>query len=398
MNAIFQRPLRGLCALFLALALVLQIPPLLGGGDNGHIAHAAADCSISGCTCSSCSWYYTYPSTTSTQHFTHIQCSGCSASYGLQWENHSFSGSTCTVCGYTTSGGGGTVTPGCSHGSYTYIYEQNGASGHYCVQLCRYCGEQTDYWLEGHSLTSSCNYLNASYHTYESHCAACGYTAANSQQPHTWSYRYSPHTSSQHRADMTCSGCGYSTYSYQDHGDGNGDGLCDGCGTALSLSVTWNASANGGTVNGQGSVTTSVTSGTVAAAPSYTPVKAGSTFKGWYTSANGGSLYNTVTVTGARTFYAQFSPAAYTITWDRGDGTRTTSSQTYGATLVLPAAPTRAGYSFDGWFTASTGGSQVTSSTIYTTQGSATYYAHWTAKSYRETALPSPHRRSMGRG
>ena len=42
----------------------------------------------------------------------------------------------------------------------------------------------------------------------------------------------------------------------------------------------------------------------------------------------------------------------------------------------LPSAPTRERYSFDGWFTDPTGGTQITSSTISTT--STTYYAHWT--------------------
>ena len=42
----------------------------------------------------------------------------------------------------------------------------------------------------------------------------------------------------------------------------------------------------------------------------------------------------------------------------------------------LPAAPTRERYSFDGWFTDPTGGTQITSSTISTT--GTTYYAHWT--------------------
>jgi uncharacterized repeat protein (TIGR02543 family) len=42
----------------------------------------------------------------------------------------------------------------------------------------------------------------------------------------------------------------------------------------------------------------------------------------------------------------------------------------------LPSAPTRQRYSFDGWFTDPTGGTQITSSTISTT--STTYYAHWT--------------------
>ena len=213
MNTIFRKSLRGLCALFLALALVFQAVPLLGGDGydhSGHTAYAAADCGISTCTCASCGWTYTYPSTTSTQHFTHVKCTGCSASYGLQWENHSFSGNTCTVCGYTKSGGGGTVTPGCSHGSYSYSYEYTNAQYHYYVQTCRYCGEETNVWLESHTLAYNRSYLNTAYHTYDAYCTGCGYTISSGTEAHTWSYSYSPYSSTQHTISMSCSGCGCS--------------------------------------------------------------------------------------------------------------------------------------------------------------------------------------------
>ena len=43
---------------------------------------------------------------------------------------------------------------------------------------------------------------------------------------------------------------------------------------------------------------------------------------------------------------------------------------------LLPSPPTRLHYSFDGWFSDSTGGTQITSSTVITSRGN--YYAHWT--------------------
>ena len=107
----------------------------------------------------------------------------------------------------------------------------------------------------------------------------------------------------------------------------------------MSVTVTWDAGTNGGTVNGQSSVTTSVTSGSTASAPSQTPVKTGHSFRGWYTSASGGSLYNTVTVSAARTFYAQFTAESYTITWDLGDGDTETTSQTTGRSWPCPPHP-----------------------------------------------------------
>ena len=150
----------------------------------------------------------------------------------------------------------------------------------------------------------------------------------------------------------------------------------------MSVTVTWDAGTNGGAVNGSGSVATSVTAGSTAAAPGYTPVKAGHSFKGWYTSVNGGSLYNTVTVTSARTFYAQFTANRYTVTWDLGDGQTQTTQQTYGEKLALPATSSKTGHTFVGWYTSETGGSRVTASTTYTTAGPTTYYARWEASEY----------------
>ncbi|MDR0519350.1 MAG: InlB B-repeat-containing protein [Clostridiales Family XIII bacterium] len=48
----------------------------------------------------------------------------------------------------------------------------------------------------------------------------------------------------------------------------------------------------------------------------------------------------------------------------------------------LPA-PTRTGYSFDGWYTASSGGAKVAADTPLT--GNATLYAHWIAKKFKVT-------------
>ncbi|MDO4996056.1 MAG: InlB B-repeat-containing protein [Bacilli bacterium] len=54
----------------------------------------------------------------------------------------------------------------------------------------------------------------------------------------------------------------------------------------------------------------------------------------------------------------------------------TQSNFNVGANLVLPTAPTRDGYTFDGWYTERVGGTQVTTSTKV--NYSTTYYAHWT--------------------
>ena len=143
------------------------------------------------------------------------------------------------------------------------------------------------------------------------------------------------------------------------------------------MTVTWDAGSNGGTIDGKASLTTTVKTNTAAAAPTSTPSKTGHAFKGWYTSASGGSLYNTVTITASRTFYAQYTANTYTLTWDLGDGSTETTKQTYGEKLVLPTEPTRKGAEFLGWFTEPDGDTQVTANDVFTETTDKTYYAHW---------------------
>ena len=159
--------------------------------------------------------------------------------------------------------------------------------------------------------------------------------------------------------------------------DANGDGKCDDCGATVSLTITWDAGTNGGTIDGKTSVTTTGKPNTAATAPTGTPVKTGHAFKGWYTAASGGSLYNTVTITAAKTFYAQFTANSYTLTWDFGDGTTEETKQTYGEKLVLPTEPTRKNAEFLGWFTEADSGDQVTANDVFTETADKTYYAHW---------------------
>ena len=77
----------------------------------------------------------------------------------------------------------------------------------------------------------------------------------------------------------------------------------------------------------------------------------------------------------------------YTLTFNANGGTvsktsqRVTYSERYGKFGNFPT-PTRTGYTFSGWYTASSGGTQVTENTIYNIAGNSTIYAHWTANTY----------------
>ena len=69
----------------------------------------------------------------------------------------------------------------------------------------------------------------------------------------------------------------------------------------------------------------------------------------------------------------------YTITFDANGGSVTPASAVTGADGKLTSlpTPTRSGsYSFDGWYTAASGGTKVTTNTVFTKN--RTVYAHWT--------------------
>ena len=74
----------------------------------------------------------------------------------------------------------------------------------------------------------------------------------------------------------------------------------------------------------------------------------------------------------------------YTITFNANGGnvSPTSKSVTAGATYGDLPTPTWDGHKFDGWYTAASGGSQVTKDTKVTTTANQTLYAHWTALYY----------------
>ena len=71
-------------------------------------------------------------------------------------------------------------------------------------------------------------------------------------------------------------------------------------------------------------------------------------------------------------------PNTVTVTFDpnKAGMTPTKATVTAGGTLSTLPTPTLSGWTFDGWFTAPTGGVQITASTMFNSD--ATVYAHWT--------------------
>lgn len=118
-----------------------------------------------------------------------------------------------------------------------------------------------------------------------------------------------------------------------------------------------------------------------------TPTRTGYTFSGWYTSRTGGSKITSstsVSITANQTLYAQWTVNSYTVSFDANGGTvsQPSKSVTYLSTYgTLPTA-NRTGYTFKGWYTAQSGGTKVTASTVLENAANQTVYAQWTANSY----------------
>ena len=145
---------------------------------------------------------------------------------------------------------------------------------------------------------------------------------------------------------------------------------------SVTYPVTFNA--NGGTVNTKSkNVTIGKTYGTLP-----TPTRTGYDFDGWYTRERGGTKVTATTSVGTNpptTLYAHWIGKKYTVTLDANGGTVSMASRTatYGSEYPALPAPTREGYTFDGWYTQKTGGTKVDEDTTVTTAANHTLYAHW---------------------
>ncbi|MCR6524971.1 InlB B-repeat-containing protein [Lysinibacillus capsici] len=107
------------------------------------------------------------------------------------------------------------------------------------------------------------------------------------------------------------------------------------------------------------------------------PTKAGHTFVGWYTSSMGNTPFNfDTTITGAITIYAKWSPVTHTVSFDV-DGGSTISAQTiaHGEKATEPPPPMKAGHTFVGWYTSSSGNTAFNFDTAIT--GATMIYAKW---------------------
>lgn len=113
-----------------------------------------------------------------------------------------------------------------------------------------------------------------------------------------------------------------------------------------------------------------------------TPSRKGYTFTGWYTLSDNGKLVTSETITDADndiTIYAHWRINTYTITFDANEGTCDVPSKDvdYGDEFGSLPTPTRDKYTFEGWFTEVSDGTQVSEDTLMDAND-ITIYAHWT--------------------
>lgn len=116
-----------------------------------------------------------------------------------------------------------------------------------------------------------------------------------------------------------------------------------------------------------------------------TPVKEGYVFAGWYTDETGGIMVTDKSryrFDRDSTLYAHWrtkDSIIYTVSFDLNGGSCEIKNQEveYGKEYGSLPTPSKAGSTFEGWYTAMSGGSRVTLKTVYNTAGNTTLYARW---------------------
>ena len=124
-----------------------------------------------------------------------------------------------------------------------------------------------------------------------------------------------------------------------------------------------------------------------------TPTRTGYTFNGWNTASNGsGTNYAkgaTYSADASATLYAMWTANKYTVTLNQQSGSGGSSSvqATYGSAMPSATMPTRAGYTFNGYFDATSGGTQYykangSSAKNWDKTANTTLHAQWSIVTY----------------
>ncbi len=151
--------------------------------------------------------------------------------------------------------------------------------------------------------------------------------------------------------------------------------------TNYNRTLTWNG--NGGTVNGGSSYTvTAIQGATYPNNSTNVPTslsRTGYTFTGW------SPAIPTVGPSANTTYNAQWTANTYTVTFNANGGSTPSPASktvTYASTYGTLATTSRTGYTFNGWYTATSGGTKILSTTTVSTVGNHTLYAQWSINQY----------------
>lgn len=122
-----------------------------------------------------------------------------------------------------------------------------------------------------------------------------------------------------------------------------------------------------------------------------TLVRTGYNFTGWTTDAANTS--NVIAAAATLTInlasiqlYAKWAAINYVVSYNsQGGSSVTNGNYTVGGTITLPSDPNRAGYTFNGWFVNSSGGTALVSPYSPPSTGALTLFAQWTPIQYTVT-------------
>jgi len=150
-----------------------------------------------------------------------------------------------------------------------------------------------------------------------------------------------------------------------------------------AFKVTWVVTDLGGTGVDSFDTYVAKTTKKVGTLPAAVSAPPGYALKGWYTTPTGvGKVTKNTIVSANVTYYSLWKPATFKVTYDRMDGVKPpkAKSVTYLSAYGKLAAPKRAGYVFDGWWTGNgtpNWGIQVSATTQVAATGAHTLYAKW---------------------
>jgi len=271
--------------------------------------------------------------------------------------------------------------------SYSYLTNDGGVSPRYNTnEICFTTRSITEYF---HNIDAS----------------DTTYGVANNIQAAATLYYYNGTYTKSPASITTGSGTSATTYTYVGYNTTNNRATI---GTSVSQSITANTSlyyyyqrnvainfnANGGT--GAPAAVTRASNATLGTVTS--PTRAGYTFAGWNTATGGtgttvssGTYARAIPTTTNRnttTLYAQWTVNNNTVAFNANGGTSTPANISRTAVTALGTLPTvaRPGYTFAGWWTATSGGTQASATSTpiglnssLANNATLTLYARWTA-------------------